>query len=631
MALLWTWLLAAPAGATALPETPACAPRILKAQAAPELAADAARPAEGWVTVRLPDHWAHRWPDHQGAVWYRIDWTRDCDGFIGPPAHVGLSIAGISMAGEVYSNDEVLWRDVSLAEPLSMSWNMPRWWLLPESTLREGVNTIWVRSIGSVDLMPGLGNLHLGPVAQVEAIHAEHVWRQRTVYYISLGLSGALGGVFLVVWCLRRRETAFGWYAATSLCWVVYVLTMLATTPWPMADTVSFSRLNNVAFVLYVVSFCRFTWGFGAQRLPRAQRLLWLAAATGVMISLFAPRWAVAAVWIVFSLTFLVNCAQFPFHAWRTRHPQHALLAACCLTFCLVGAHDMLMLLDGWRAHDMWGAVTSLVTAIVMAFLLGGRLVVYMQRVEGFNRELEHRVNLARAELATVLEREHRQALTHATLQQRLQIVHDLHDGLGGSLVRGMALMEQTAVPVSHDRMLSLLKVLRDDLRQVIDQGSSAGATVPATPAQWAAPLRHRFTRLFDELDIRISWVIAPAWRAVPTALLCLGMTRLVEEALSNVIKHSRARNVAVTLTQAADGALELVIEDDGAGFDVQAVRSAGLSVGMRSMTARAERMNGTLQVDSGPGGTRVRVVVPMVALATGTAMAQTREITPVG
>jgi glucose-6-phosphate-specific signal transduction histidine kinase len=51
-------------------------------------------------------------------------------------------------------------------------------------------------------------------------------------------------------------------------------------------------------------------------------------------------------------------------------------------------------------------------------------------------------------------------------------------------------------------------------------------------------------------------------------------------------------------------------IEDDGVGFDVQAVQHAGLSVGMRSMTARAERMGGQLQVASGPTGTTLTVVL---------------------
>ena len=154
--------------------------------------------------------------------------------------------------------------------------------------------------------------------------------------------------------------------------------------------------------------------------------------------------------------------------------------------------------------------------------------------------------------------------------------------------------------------------MLRDDLRQMIDNGSSAGAPVPETPVQWAAPLRHRFTRILDEMGVTSRWDMPPQWQGRPSALQCLGLTRLVEEALSNTIKHSRARQVRVQCTQPQPDVLCLRIEDDGVGFDVQAVQHAGLSVGMRSMAARAERMGGTLEVVSGASGTVVRLEMPL-------------------
>ena len=76
----------------------------------------------------------------------------------------------------------------------------------------------------------------------------------------------------------------------------------------------------------------------------------------------------------------------------------------------------------------------------------------------------------------------------------------------------------------------------------------------------------------------------------------CLVLTRLVEEGLTNVVRHSHAEHVWLRLTQDNKAELCLEIEDDGVGFDVAAVRQSGLSVGMRSMTTRITRLNGTLQ-----------------------------------
>ena len=204
--------------------------------------------------------------------------------------------------------------------------------------------------------------------------------------------------------------------------------------------------------------------------------------------------------------------------------------------------------------------------------------------------------------------------LSNTRLQERLQISHDLHDGLGGSLVRMMALVEQADAPLQNHQFLSLLKLIRDDLRQTIDSGSSAGVKVPATPNEWIAPLRHRFIQLFDELEIDATWQLPAQWRTPPNALQCLALTRLVEESLINVLKHSRARHVQLQLQQAERDSLVLSIEDNGVGFDVAAVRQAGISVGMRSMHARITAVNGTLEVISRPGRTTLTATLQLTA-----------------
>jgi hypothetical protein len=70
---------------------------------------------------------------------------------------VALAVVNIVMAGEVFVNSELIWRDQSLVEPLSRSWNMPRYWLLPKALLKEQGNSIWVRVHGLSSQTPGLG------------------------------------------------------------------------------------------------------------------------------------------------------------------------------------------------------------------------------------------------------------------------------------------------------------------------------------------------------------------------------------------------------------------------------------------------------------------------------------------
>ncbi|MGB3450308.1 MAG: ATP-binding protein [Giesbergeria sp.] len=593
----------------------ACAPRIVSVQAAPAL--DGARPPTGWVDVTLPDTWSTRWPAHGDSGWYRIDWERGCAN--GEP--VALGIDGISVAGEVYNNGDLLWRDASLVEPLSRSWNVPRWWVLPESGLQPGVNTVWVRAVGPVALGPGLRAVRLGDASTVAAQHHRTQWRQRTLYLINAVLCGMAGTLFLVVWALRRNTpagAAYGWFGLMALAWLAYLTTYLAYTQWPWPDAITRSRFSMVALVGYVLSACVFTLRFGGQKLPLAERVLWVLAALGAGTAVLVPDdvagpWF-GRVWQWAMGVFMVNCLQFQWHAWRSRpggrKPLHMLLALCWLAVMVLTVITLVPGVDRWNVARNWAALSGLLVISLMLLLLGAQLMQRVRSVERFNRALEQGVARARADLAQALAREHAQALDHTKLQERMQIAHDLHDGLGGSLMRSMALVEQAPQPLPNERVLSLLKVLRDDLRQVIDQGSSAGAQVPDTPVQWAAPLRHRFTGIFDEMEVTSHWDMPLQWQGRPSALQCLGLTRLVEEALSNTIKHSRARQVRVRCTQPQPGVLCLRIEDDGVGFDVQAVQQAGLSVGMRSMAARAERMGGTLEMVSGATGTVVSLTL---------------------
>ena len=595
-----------------------CAPRILAVQSAPAL--DGARPLTGWVGVTLPDVWSRRWPAHGDSGWYRIDWERSCTN--GEP--VALGIDGISVAGEVYNNGDLLWRDAFLVEPLSRSWNVPRWWVLPESGLQPGVNTVWVRAVGPAALGPGLRAVRLGDASTVAVQHYRTQWRQRTLYLINAVLCGMAGALFSVVWTLRRNTpagAAYGWFGLMALTWLAYLTTYLAYTQWPWPDALARSRFSMVALVGYVLSACLFTLRFGGQRLPRTERMLWALAALGAGTAVFVPDdvaglWF-GRVWQGAMWVFMFNCLQFQWHAWRPR-PEgrkqlHMLLALCWLAVMALTVTTLIPGVDRWNVARNWAAFSGLLVISLVMLLLGAQLMQRVRSVERFNRALEQGVSEARAQLAQALAREHTRALEHTRLQERIQLAHDLHDGLGGSLIRSIALVEQAPQPLPNERVLSFLKMLRDDLRQVIDQGSSAGAQVPATPVQWAAPLRHRFTRILDEMGVTSLWDMPPHWQGRPSALQCLGLTRLVEEALSNTIKHSRARQVRVQCTQPQGGALCLRIEDDGVGFDVEAVRHAGLSVGMRSMMARAERIGGALEVVSSSAGTKLTVKLALL------------------
>jgi signal transduction histidine kinase len=87
------------------------------------------------------------------------------------------------------------------------------------------------------------------------------------------------------------------------------------------------------------------------------------------------------------------------------------------------------------------------------------------------------------------------------------------------------------------------------------------------------------------------------------------GLYRIAQEALNNVLKHSKARRVTVRL-QLSDGAACLEVADDGVGFDPRLLPEKG-GLGLSGMQERAEQLGAKLVVESRPGnGTTVRVEV---------------------
>jgi signal transduction histidine kinase len=122
-------------------------------------------------------------------------------------------------------------------------------------------------------------------------------------------------------------------------------------------------------------------------------------------------------------------------------------------------------------------------------------------------------------------------------------------------------------------------------------------------------PSLQALQREMSRAEIAITFTHDTVPSSVPPDLtLCL--FRVVQEALQNALKYSKARQVSVHLRGTPKG-IELAIVDDGVGFDVNGAWGKGL--GLISMRERLEALGGTLAIRSKAGaGTRLEVVVPL-------------------
>jgi signal transduction histidine kinase len=567
------------------------------AEAAPSDWDAAAPPATGWVPVTLTDDWSARWPRHDGVVWYRLRWNQADAG-----TPVGLLLDYVCLADAVYVNGSLVHRDASLREPLSRSWVRPQYVLLDAPLLREGENTLLVRVSGLAAYQPGLGTVHVGDPATLQAQYRRDTWGRYHMQWFDQAVSFVLGGLFAMLWLFRRREAVYGWFALSTVLAALYGLNYVAMSPWPFAGTDAWEAFNAVLYLASAVGFAVFLLRYAGRRWRLVERLLWFAVLIGFIAAALAPTATGENrdYWIC--LGGVVNylaVIMFVVHAVRSGHADRRVLAACLSVGALVSVHDFLLFYGIVNGDTYLLALTSPLILIGMGFVLAYRFAAAMRRIEGFNVELSDKVDAATGQIRTSLAREHALELSHTRIGERLNLVRDLHDGFGGSLLEAISRLERDSSPGATEATATL-KALRDDLRLVIDTTTQ---TQDMDLAELLAPLRHRWTQRLELAGIEARWQVAGLDGVHLGTARSLDLLRFLQEALTNVFKHSCSMTAEVTVS--CDGErLRLQVSDAGRGFDPSANAPGA---GMSSLRARATRLGAAFDVRSVPGaGTSV-------------------------
>ncbi len=569
---------------------------------------DKVPPASGWVPVTLMDQWQTRWPDHDGVVWYRVRWQQaDAN------QPTGLMLDYICMAGAVYVNGSLIGRDRSLVEPLSRVWVMPQYYLLDAPLLKTGENELLVRVSGLTAYQPAFGTVTVGDPRQVQARYRDGKRVRFDLQMLDAAIGAVLAAMVGLFWLLRRQDTTYGWYALTGFFGMLYGLNFVAGSPWPFPTTDGWQAFIGACYVAATACYTVFLLRFSERRWPRFERvLLTIALIIGVLAlawpQVMGPYRNVYLVpTIAFNYLFVVS---FVVWAIRCGRIDQKVLALCAVIPILLSLHDLGNYLGWIRGNGFIGAFTSPLILLGMGFVLAYRFANTMKRVEGFNVELRQEVQAATSQLAETLNSQHALEMAHSRAGERLQLVRDLHDGFGGTLVGAIARLQQAPQDAPKADVIDLLKEMRDDLRLVIDTTAQEHADL----AMLIAPLRHRASRLLEAADIDARWQVEGLDGLHLEPGRSLDLLRLIQEALTNVFKHSRARRVDVSLVRDGDH-LRLRVADDGVGLAAaNDARAAGGGAGMASMRLRAQRLGGQLKMRDAAPGTELHLQLPLAA-----------------
>jgi len=205
-----------------------------------------------------------------------------------------------------------------------------------------------------------------------------------------------------------------------------------------------------------------------------------------------------------------------------------------------------------------------------------------------FARQVE--IAIHAVQLAQELQRS-REAIVTAREEERRRLRRDLHDGLGPSLAT-ISLQSETARSLLRDRpeeaeaLLDELTIQAQTTMQEVRRLIHA-LRPPVLDDLGLVPGLNSLAASFSQSGVSISVQAASNLPEMPAAYE-VAIYRIVQEALTNVVKHAQARSCAVRL--AWDESICLNIEDDGIG--IPANHTSG--VGFNSMRERAEELGGT-------------------------------------
>jgi len=211
--------------------------------------------------------------------------------------------------------------------------------------------------------------------------------------------------------------------------------------------------------------------------------------------------------------------------------------------------------------------------------------------------------------------------LIQAQEKERQHIARELHDQMGQYIAAvSMALSSLERPELGRDELrerVSYLRGLTREISREVHRISFRLRPGMLGELDLCGALARQVEEWREQSGIEAEFYCAGLDEVRMPAFLETTVYRIVQEALTNVLKHAQASRVSVLLTRDARG-LSLVIEDNGRGFQVPIAAQATdttKSMGLVGIHERAELASGSAQVESEPGrGTSVYVRIPLPA-----------------
>lgn len=273
------------------------------------------------------------------------------------------------------------------------------------------------------------------------------------------------------------------------------------------------------------------------------------------------------------------------------------------------------LVLSSVRQHELVEAAEALNARLWEAHdRLEGRVAERTAELAAANASL--RAEIGVREAAEVDRRELLRRLGTAQEDERRRIARNLHDQMGQLLIAlglGLKALENATPDLSPARPhLAQLRELTDQIGREFHQLALDLRPTALDDLGLQTALANYAAAWAERSGVEVDFESAGPDTARLPEVAETALYRVVQEALTNVLRHAGARRVSLVL-QWSPGQAVVVVEDDGVGFDAELTTGPVGRLGLLGMRERVALVGGTLTIESSPGrGTTIIACVPL-------------------
>ena len=559
-----------------------------------------------WQAHPLPLRWSTSSGTRQG-LWLRFSFDVPA-----PPIEGwSLLLDRLPTGGAIYLNGHMVADLPTDSDTRHVRWRRPQLVNLPTEFLRAGRNDALIFTAYG-NGVHGVGLAQAGPTAELQPRYGRDFFVSHTLRWISLLLTLMLAVGFAALWLRRRSESLFGLLALVAIFWAIRSLdsTFEVLSPGALAWSRFAFYLGTAAFTALATITM---WRQSGRPNARAELGIAVLAAMGPALYLLSGDTfdlTVGPLWQAIMLGALtLGVASLARRAFRESSALLGFIVGALVVALAAAVHDF-MAATGFLpfASPALLNIATPVLVIALGAALIDRFVRSLADVEKTNTELETRIHEREQLLKRNFDRLRESERLKASAHERQRIMQDMHDGLGSQLLSSLMLVERGAL--SNEQVAQILRESIDDMRLAIDALAAEDSDLLAALGN----MRFRMEPRLKVAGMELQWDARNLPEEVdidPNAVL--PVLRIVQEALTNAIKHSRARVVRVTLGVDHDGDaqwLSIRVTDNGRGL---AATGTTTGRGMLNMKNRASRIAAYLKFESVPGaGTMILLRLPL-------------------